>query len=132
MSKKKNKKDAAGAAAGAATVISVGAHPRARASIRRTRAWTALAAFGIVLFLCLNAGVPGQEAALRALVAGLVGNLVGWACALAVWRSLVMAELKVATDAYHARMKARAEAAAERVAAEQAAKAERQAAANAI
>jgi hypothetical protein len=132
MSKKKNKKDAAGAAAGAATVISVGAHPRARASIRRIRARTALAAFGIVLFLCLNAGVPGQEAALRALVAGLVGNLVGWACALAVWRSLVMAELKAATDAYHARMKARAEAAAERVAAEQAAKAERQAAANAI
>ena len=56
---------------------------------------------------------------------------MGWACALAVWRSLVMAELKVATDAYHARMKAQAEAAAERAAAEQAAKAERQAA-NAI
>jgi hypothetical protein len=128
MSKKKNKKDAAGAAAGAATVISVGAHPRARASIRRTRAWTALAAFGIVLFLCLNAGVPGQEAALRALVAGLVGNLVGWACALAVWRSLVMAELKVATDAYHERVHAAAEAAAERAAAQAAAKAERQAA----
>lgn len=126
MSKKKDKKKgAAGATEGAATVISVGAHPRARASIRRTRARTALAAFGIVLFLSLNAGVPGQEAALRALVAGLVGNLVGWACALAVWRSLVMAELKVATDAYQARMKARAEAAAERVAAEQAAKAER-------
>ena len=128
MSKKKTKKGAAEATDGATTVISVGAHPRARASIRRTRAWTALAAFGIVLFLSLNAGVPGQEAALRALVAGLVGNLVGWACALAVWRSLIMAELKVATDAHHARMKARAEAAAERVAAEQRAKAERQAA----
>jgi uncharacterized membrane protein YccC len=128
MSKKKTKKGATEASDGATTVISVGAHPRARASIRRTRAWTALAAFGIVLFLSLNAGVPGQEAALRALVAGLVGNLVGWACALAVWRSLIMAELKVATDAHHARMKARAEAAAERIAAEQRAKAERQAA----
>ena len=128
MSKKKSKNGAAQTTKGAATVISVGAHPRARASIRRTRARTALAAFGIVLFLSLNAGVPGQEAALRALVAGLVGNLVGWACALAVWRSLIMAELKVATDAYHARMKARAEAAAERAAAEQRAKAERQAA----
>ena len=131
MSKKKSKKGAAEATEGAATVISVGAHPRARASIRRTRARTALAAFGIVLFLSLNAGVPGEEAALRALLAGLVGNLVGWACALAVWRSLIMAELKVASDAYHARMKAQAEAAAERAAAEQAAKAERQAA-NAI
>jgi hypothetical protein len=131
MSDKKKKKNG-GAALEAGTTISVGAHPRARASIRRTRARTALAAFGIVLFLCLNAGVPGQEAALRALIAGLVGNLVGWACALAVWRSLIMAELKVATDAYHARMKAAAEAAAERVAAEQRAKAERQAAANAV
>jgi uncharacterized membrane protein YccC len=131
MSKKKSKKDASGAAEGSATVISVGAHPRARASIRRTRARTALAAFGIVLFMCLNAGVPGEEAALRALVAGLVGNLVGWACALAVWRSLVMAELKVAANAYHERVSAAAEAAAERAAAEHAAKAERQAA-NAI
>ena len=125
MSKKKNKKDAAEATEGAPTVISVGAHPRARASIRRTRARAALVVFAIVLFLSLNAGVPGQEAALRALAAGLVGNLVAWACALAVWRALVMAELKVATDAYHERMRVRAQAAAERVAAEQAAKAER-------
>jgi hypothetical protein len=127
MSKKKNKD--AEAPEGAVPAISVGAHPRARASIRRTRARTGLAAFAIVLFVCLNAGVPGQEAALRALVAGLVGNLVGWACALAVWRSLVMAEFKVATDAYNARRRERAEAAAERAAAEAAAKAERAAAA---
>jgi hypothetical protein len=123
MAKKKEKKG--GAPEGA---ISVSAHPRARASIRRTRARTALAAFAIVLFICLSGSVPPQEAFLRALLAGLVGNLVGWACALAVWRSLIMAELKVATDAHHARVKAAAEAAAERIAAEQRAKAERQAA----
>jgi type VI protein secretion system component VasK len=128
MSKKKKKKDAE-TAEDAGTVISVGAHPRARASIRRTRARTALAAFAVVLFLSLGAGVPGQEAALRALVAGLVGNLVGWACALAVWRALVMAELKVVGDAHRERQRARAEAAAERAAAEAAAKAERRAAA---
>jgi hypothetical protein len=127
MSKKK--KQGAEAPEGAAAVISVKAHPRARASVRRTRARTALAFFAIVLFLSLNSGVPGQEAALRALVAGLVGNLVGWACALAVWRALVMAEFKVATEAYNERMRERAEAAAERVAAEKAAKAERAAAA---
>ena len=128
MSEKKEKKKKGGTPEEAGKVISVGAHPRARSSIRRTRAWTALAAFGIVLFICLSGSVPPQEAFLRALVAGLVGNLVGWACALAVWRSLIMAELKVATDAHHARMKRRAEEAAERVAAEQRAKAERQAA----
>ena len=126
MSKKKKKN--AAAPESAVMAISVGAHPRARASIRRTRARTALAVFAIVLFLGLNAGVPGQEAALRALVAGLVGNLVGWACALAVWRSLVMAEFKVATDAYNGRVRAANEAAAQRAAAEAAAKAERAAA----
>jgi hypothetical protein len=89
--------------------VSVSAHPRARASVRRTRSGAALACFAIVLLLSLNAGVPGQEAALRALVAGLVGNLAGWACALAVWRQLVLAELRVAEEA---RRERRAEAAA--------------------
>lgn len=111
------------------TVISVGAHPRARASIRRTRARTALAAFAIVLFICLSGSVPPQEAFLRALVAGLVGNLVAWGCALAVWRTLIMAELKVATDARNERVRAANEAAAERAAAEAAAKAAAKAAA---
>jgi hypothetical protein len=75
--------------------VSVAAHPRARRSIRRTRAWTAIGAFALVLFLSLSAAVPGQEALLRALVAGLVGNLAGWACALALWRQIVVAELRV-------------------------------------
>ena len=120
MSKKKDKK---GAADADATAISVAAHPRARASIRRTRARTALIAFGLVLFLSLQSGVPGQEAAIRALVAGLVGNVVGWACALAVWRSLVLAEIKVAADARQERQRARAEAAVKAAEAERAARA---------
>jgi hypothetical protein len=122
MSKKKDKKGAD--APDAPKAVSVAAHPRARASIRRTRARTALAAFAIVLLLSLNSGVPEQEAAVRALIAGLVGNLLGWACALGVWRSLVMAELKVAADAHRERQRARAEAMAEQAAAKSAAKAE--------
>jgi hypothetical protein len=90
--------------------VTVAAHPRARASIRRIRARTAIAAFALVLFLSLSAGVPGQEAALRALVAGLVGNLAGWGCALAVWRQLVLAQLKLAEEAHEERRRARAEA----------------------
>ena len=93
------------------SAVSVAAHPRARASIRRTRGWTALAAFGLVLWLSLSAGVPGEEAALRALAAGLAGNVAGWACALAVWRQLVVAELRVAEEARRERARARAEAA---------------------
>jgi uncharacterized membrane protein YccC len=89
--------------------VSISAHPRARRSIRRTRARTGLIAFGLVLLLCLNAGVPGQDAALRALVAGLVGNVAGWACALAVWRQLILAELRLAEESYLERRRERAE-----------------------
>jgi hypothetical protein len=122
MSKKKDKKKDAEAPENA---VSVSAHPRARASIRRTRARVALVAFGLVLFLSLNSGVPGQEAALRALIAGLVGNLVGYACALAVWRSLIMAELKLAADKHRRRMEAAAERAAELIEAERKARADK-------
>lgn len=108
MSKKKDK---TAAAEPTPAGVSLAAHPRARASIRRTRAWTALVAFGLVLFLSLSAGVPEQEAALRALVAGVVGNVAAWACALAVWRALVVAELRVAEQARAERRRAAAESA---------------------
>jgi hypothetical protein len=109
MSDKKTKK-----AKEPAEGISVGAHPRARASIRRTRARTALAAFAIVLFLSTSADVSGPEAAMRAIAAGLVGNLVGWACALAVWRQIVVQEVRLVAERRHERARALAEAAAAR------------------
>jgi hypothetical protein len=92
-------------------VVSVSAHPRARASIRRIRARTGLAVFALVLFLSLNGGVTGQEATMRALVGGLVGNLAGWACALALWRQIVVQEVRSVEHARRARARARAEAA---------------------
>jgi hypothetical protein len=112
--KEKKKKGKKGDAAATGTAVSVSAHPRARASIRRTRARTALVAFGIVLFLSLDGGVSGQEAAMRALLAGLVGNLAGWACALAVWRQIVVQEVRLVEDNRRERARARAEAAAAR------------------
>src|SRR3954463_15217187 len=87
---KKDKKKKGAAAASDASVVSVAAHPRARASIRRTRARTALAAFVIVLLFSHSAGVTDQEAVMRAVVAGLVGNLIGWAGALALRRPIVV------------------------------------------
>ena len=125
MSKKKKAADAPEAAG---TTISVAAHPRARQSIRRTRGGVALAAFGLVLFVSLKSGVPGQEAALRALIAGLIGNLAGYACALAVWRSLIMAELKLAGEKHRERREAARERAAELIEAERKARAEKAAA----
>jgi hypothetical protein len=116
MSDKKDKKKKKGkgedAGGKAVHAISIAAHPRAKASVRRTRARTGLIVFGIVLFLSLNAGVTGQEAAMRALVGGLVGNLAGWACALAVWRTIVVQEVRSVEDVRRARARARAEAAA--------------------
>jgi hypothetical protein len=105
----RKKKDKGAAESPAKPAVTVSAHPRARRSIRRTRARTGLVAFGLVLWICLNAGVPGQEAALRALAAGLIGNVAGWACALAVWRQLVLAELRVAEASYLECQHARAE-----------------------
>ena len=127
---KKKKKDAGGTAGGAESGgkvlgISIVGHPRARRSIRRIRAWTALGAFVLVLVMSHRSGVPNQEAAMRALIAGLVGNLVGWACAMVVWRQLMMAELRLVENVRRERRRARAEAAtaeaAERAAARAAA-----------
>jgi hypothetical protein len=94
----------------APAAVSVAAHPRARASIRRVRGWSAFAAFGLVLWLSLGSHVPAQEAVVRAIAAGLVANLAAWACAVAVWRQLVVAELRVAEEARRGRRRARAEA----------------------
>jgi hypothetical protein len=112
MSDKKDKKKKGDGAAGDGTVVSVAAHPRAKASIRRTRARTALAAFVLVFLLSRSAGVTGQEAVMRAVAAGLVGNLIGWACALAVWRQIVVQEVRSFEEARRERARARAEATA--------------------
>jgi hypothetical protein len=80
--------------------IRVSDHPRARASIRRTRGWAGIAGFAAVLLLSLDAGVPGFDAGLRALCGGMVAHFAAWTCALALWRRLVVAELEVARRRY--------------------------------
>lgn len=96
----------------AGDVVTVAAHPRAKASIRRTRARVAIGVFALVLVMSLNSGVTGQEAVMRAVVAGIVGNLAAWACALAVWRQIVVQEVRSVEEARRERARARAEAAA--------------------
>jgi Na+/melibiose symporter-like transporter len=108
---KKTKKKK-GAEPASSDIVTVAAHPRAKASIRRTRARVGLAVFGIVLFLSLNGSVPGQEAFMRAIVAGIVGNLAAWACALAVWRQIVVQEVRSVEEARRQRARRRAAEAA--------------------
>jgi hypothetical protein len=116
MSKKPSTDDAETPPSG----VSIAAHPRARVSIRRTRARVALAAFVLVGLLCLRAGVPAQDAVVRALLAGLAGHLAAWAVGLLVWKQLVMAELAAAHAKRTQRRQALAEAAAARAAEAQA------------
>jgi uncharacterized membrane protein len=77
---------------------SIATHPRARASVRKAKAWTALIAFVITAALSLNASVPVFQVGVRALIAGLVGYLLAWWFSMMVWRQLIMAELKVAVE----------------------------------
>jgi hypothetical protein len=96
--KGKDKKDKAKKGGSEVAGASVANHPRARASVRRAKGWGGLIGFGIAAYLSLQAGVPTPDAGLRALGAGLVGYILGWACAVAVWRHLVVAEMRAAYE----------------------------------
>jgi hypothetical protein len=97
--KKKGKKGEGDAEADG---ISLATHPRARSQVRRAKGWGGLAGFGIACYLSLKAGVPPPQAGMRALAAGVAGYLVAWACAVSVWRHLVLAEIRAAVEAAHA------------------------------
>lgn len=84
--------------------ISVGAHPTARYQVRRIRGWAGIVGFLVVLWLSHHAGVPSFDAVLRALAGGIVVHIGAWACAVAVWKRLVLAELEAAHDAMNARL----------------------------
>ena len=86
-------------------VVRVGAHPRARRSVRRTRAGAGMGGFAMVWLLAVLAGVPQFEAILRALAAGIVLHFVAWAFAIALWRRLLVAEI----EATHERIRAAAQ-----------------------
>jgi hypothetical protein len=100
--------------------VSIANHPRARVSIRRARAHVALVAFGLVLFLGLRAGVPGPDAVIRALLAGVVGNLAAWAIGLVLWKHILIAEVQAAHSRRMERQRAMVEQATARQAAAQA------------
>jgi hypothetical protein len=93
---------------------SVASHPRAGAQVARAKAWGGLGGFALVAALSLRAGVPVADALVRALVAGVLAYVAAWACAVAVWRHLVVAELRAV------RRHRAAEAAARRAAAQRA------------
>lgn len=94
---------------------SVSAHPRAKRSITRAKAWGGLLAFGLVAFLSYRAGVAPFEIGVRALVAGMAGYLVVWFFAVLLWQRLVVHELQQERDRKRAELEARLAAQAEEV-----------------
>jgi len=96
-SEKKDKKKKKGGE-GAANGPSVANHPRARYQVRRAKGWGGIAGFAIAGYLSYKAGVPTADVGMRALVAGIVGYMLAWMCAVTVWRHLVQAELRAALE----------------------------------
>jgi hypothetical protein len=113
---KKNKQGAESSGAGP----SVAGHPRARVQVRRAKGWGGLAGFGLAAYLSTQAGVPLADAGLRALAAGVAGYIIAWACAVTVWRHLVIAELRAAVEGPSTRRRERAAPAARPAAREEA------------
>ena len=72
------------------------AHPRARRQIREAKAWSGLAGFALVLFLSLQGGALLFDAGVRALAAGAVCYVAGWALAVVIWQHVARAEVLVA------------------------------------
>jgi hypothetical protein len=77
---------------------SIATHPKARASVRKTKGWVALAAFVLAAVLSIKASVPMMDVGIRALIAGCVGYLVAWMISMQVWRHLMIAEQRAAIE----------------------------------
>jgi hypothetical protein len=95
---KKGKKGKTGADNGS-RAISVADHPRAAAAVKRAKGFGGLGGFALAAYISHKAGVPAEQVGVRALAVGIAGYLVAWACAVTIWRHLVLAEFKAAYEA---------------------------------
>jgi hypothetical protein len=117
MAKKEDKKkqgDGKGEA-----LVSISQHPRAKAGIRRVRTRAAFIAFVAVFALNVMGDQALFDAVWRALVAGIVVNIVAWRCAIVVWRHIVLNELQQVAEHRQEQMRLQRER-MEKLAAEQA------------
>jgi hypothetical protein len=56
----------------------------------------------LAAYLSLRAGVPLPVLAIRALLAGIAGYMVAWACGVAAWRAIIIAEARALFDRHAA------------------------------
>jgi hypothetical protein len=90
-SKDKDKGKGKGDASDGLRVMSI---PRAARSIHTAKAWGGLFGFFVVLFLSKRSGVPFYWSAIRAVLGGMAGYVAAWACAVTVWRELLVAQIE--------------------------------------
>lgn len=117
MAKKDDKKKGDGK--GGEALVSISQHPRAKAGIRRVRTRAAFIAFVAVFALNVMGDQALFDAVWRALVAGIVVNIVAWRCAIVVWRHIVLNELQQVAEHRQEQMRLQRER-MEKLAAEQA------------
>ncbi len=90
-------------------VVSIAAHPRAKAGIRRARTRAALIVFALVLALNLVGDQELFDAVWRALLAGIVANVVVWRFAIVIWRHIVISEVRQLEEEREEQLKAQRE-----------------------
>jgi hypothetical protein len=74
--------------------VSVASHPKAIEHVRRAKGLGGIGGFIIAAYLSYHANIPIDQIGLRALLSGIAGYMLGWACSVTVWRHLVLAEMK--------------------------------------
>jgi hypothetical protein len=77
---------------------SVANHPRASAQVRAAKGWGGLVCFFAAGGLSVAAHDPAFQALLQALIAGIIGCLIGWACSVMIWRQILVAEQRYHAD----------------------------------
>jgi hypothetical protein len=75
-------------------VVSIAQHPRAKAGIRRARTRGALIVFALVLAVNIYSDQELFDAVWRALLAGIVANVVIWRFAIVIWRHIIVSEVR--------------------------------------
>ena len=98
--KKGATKKGAGRKGGASDgAVTVAGNAKAAAGVKRAKGWGGIGGFAIAAYLGYKANVPPDQLGLRALAAGAAGYLLAWACAVAVWRHILLAELRMRVEA---------------------------------
>src|SRR5690349_14411652 len=100
--------------------VSMDQRPRAKVRIGRARTRGALIVFALVLAINIYSDQELFDAVWRALLAGIVANVVIWRFAIVIWRHIVISEVRQLEDERAEKLKAQQEEREKRAAEQQA------------